>query len=116
MNPTVLQRAIDEATERDPARAAAEYGAQFRSDIESFISRDAVEACISPGIRERPPLTGIRCSAFVDPSAGSADSFTLAVGHKENGAAVLDRIREVKPRIAAPPLRYESWSPARSTW
>ena len=46
MNPTVPQRVIDEATERDPAWAAAEYGAQFRSDVESFVSREAVEACV----------------------------------------------------------------------
>src|SRR6185369_13989238 len=43
MNPTVPQRLIDEAIERDPASAAAEYGAQFRADIASFVSRDAVE-------------------------------------------------------------------------
>src|SRR6476620_11698892 len=47
MNPTVPQRVIDEAMERDPASAAAEYGAEFRSDIESYISREAVESCIS---------------------------------------------------------------------
>jgi hypothetical protein len=34
----------------------------------------------------------------VDPSGGSADSFTLAVGHMEaDGTAVLDCIREVRP-------------------
>jgi len=42
MKPTVPQRVIDSATERDPASAAAEYGAQFRSDVESFVSRVAV--------------------------------------------------------------------------
>ena len=55
MNPTVPQRVIDEATERDPAWAAAEYGAQFRSDVQSFVSREAVEACVSLGVRERAP-------------------------------------------------------------
>ena len=84
MNPTVPQRVIDEATERDPAWAAAEYGAQFRSDVESFVSREAVEACVSLGVRERAPLSGLRYSAFVDPSGGSADSMTLAVGHRED--------------------------------
>ena len=34
MNPTVPQILIDEANARDPASAQAEYGAQFRSDIE----------------------------------------------------------------------------------
>ena len=53
MNPTVPQSVIDEAMERDPASAAAEYGAQFRSDIESFVAREAVEACVDAGVHER---------------------------------------------------------------
>jgi hypothetical protein len=84
MNPTVPQRVIDEATERDPASAAAEYGAQFRSDIESYIAREAVEACVSLGIRERAPVSSVTYAAFVDPSGGSADSMTMAIAHKED--------------------------------
>jgi hypothetical protein len=38
--------------ERDPCSGAAEYGAQFRSDVESFVNRAAVEACVSVGVRE----------------------------------------------------------------
>lgn len=97
MNPSVPQAFIDAAYERDPVSAAAEYGAQFRSDVESFVSREAVEACVSPGIRERVPIAGIRYSAFVDPSGGSADSFTLAIAHKQGDIAILDAIRERKP-------------------
>src|SRR3954451_18664571 len=73
MNPTVPQRVIDEGTERDPASAAAEYGAQFRSDVESFVNREAVEACVSVGVRERAPLREISYLAFCDPSGGNAD-------------------------------------------
>ena len=91
------QRVIDEATERDPAWAAAEYGAQFRSDVQSFVSREAVEACVALGVRERAPLSGLRYSGFVDPSGGSADSMTLAVGHREDTVVVVDAVREVKP-------------------
>ena len=40
MNPSVPQRVIDEAIERDPASADAEYGAEFRTDIEGFVSRE----------------------------------------------------------------------------
>ena len=36
-------------------------------------------------------------SGFVDPSGGSADSFTLAIAHKEGDAVVLDAIRERQP-------------------
>ena len=97
MNPTVAQRVVDEAMDRDPASAAAEYLAQFRSDIESYISRDALEACVTLGCRERPPVSGTQYSGFVDPSGGSADSFTLAIGHRQDNVAVIDALREVKP-------------------
>lgn len=59
-NPSLPQRVVDRAMERDPASAAAEYLAQFRTDIESFVAREAVEACVALGTRERPPVTGTR--------------------------------------------------------
>src|SRR4029077_7754340 len=97
MNPTVPQRVIDGETERDPASAAAEDGAQFRNDVESFVNRAAVETCVSVGVPERPPISGVTYLAFVDPSGGSADSMTLAIGHQEEDVAVLDAIRERRP-------------------
>jgi hypothetical protein len=97
MNPSVPQRIIDEARERDPASAEAEYGAQFRSDVESFVNRAAVEACVSVGVRERQSMSGVSYLAFVDPSGGSGDSMTLAIGHQEDDVAVLDAIRERRP-------------------
>jgi hypothetical protein len=37
------------------------------------------------------------CSAFVDPSGGSSDSFTLAIAHRESdGILVLDCLRETR--------------------
>lgn len=97
MNPTVDQAVIARAYEEDEAAAAAEYGAQFRSDVETFVSREAVEGCIVPGRIELPPVSGVRYEAFVDPSGGSADSFTLAIAHAEKGRRVLDAVRERKP-------------------
>jgi hypothetical protein len=97
MNPTVGQSVIDAAAEQDPASAAAEWLAEFRSDIESFIAREAVEACISYDVRERAPMERTRYYSFFDPSGGSVDSATLAIGHKENDIVVVDVIRERKP-------------------
>jgi hypothetical protein len=95
MNPTVPQRIIDEATETDPDRARAEYGAQFRTDIAAFVDRAVVEACIEPGCYELPYRgAGMRYVAFVDPSGGSSDSMTLAIGHVEGKTVVIDAIRE----------------------
>jgi hypothetical protein len=97
MNPTVPQSVIDEAMEADPASATAEYGAEFRTDVETFVSREAVSACVVPGRHELAPIPGLQYVAFVDPSGGSADSMTLAIGHRDGDRAVLDAVRERRP-------------------
>ena len=97
MNPTVSQNIIDSAFEEDPIAAAAEYGAEFRSDVEAFITQEAVDACIVPGRFELPPVAGTQYIAFVDPSGGSQDSMTLGIAHGESERAVLDLVRERKP-------------------
>jgi hypothetical protein len=98
MNPTVRQSVIDAAYAEDAARAAAEYGAQFRSDVEAFVSREIVQACVSTGVYERPPLAGTSYRAFLDFAGGSgSDSMTLCIGHKHGGNVVIDAIRESKP-------------------
>jgi hypothetical protein len=97
MNPTVAQSVIDTATERDPASVAAEWLAEFRTDIESFVSREAVEACIAFDVRERAPMSSLRYYGFIDPSGGSAESMTLAIGHRENDVVIIDALRERKP-------------------
>lgn len=73
---------------------AAEYLAEFRTDVENCVSLDAVKACIVPGMHERQPLRQWRYHAFVDPSGGSNDSMTLAIAHKEGNTIVLDMVRE----------------------
>ena len=89
---------IAEMYAEDPDRAAAEFGAQFRTDIVAFITREAIEDVVAGGIRELPPGGGITYAGFVDPSGGSADSFTLAIAHMEaDGTATLDALREVRP-------------------
>jgi hypothetical protein len=97
MNPTVAQSVIDQAADRDPASAAAEWLAEFRSDIEGFVTREAVEACMTLDVRERAPMQSVRYYAFADPSGGRADSMTLAIGHREKDVVVVDALRERKP-------------------
>ena len=97
MNPTVPERVIAEAAERDPAAAAAEYGAEFRTEVETFAAREAIEACTVAGRYELPPAPGARYHAFIDPSGGSADSMTVAIAHAAGDIAVLDAVREVRP-------------------
>lgn len=98
MNPTVPQAVIDEAYEEDPAAAAAEYGAEFRADVETFVSREVVDTAVVPGRYELPPMQGVTYHAFVDPSGGSSDSMTLAIAHRDrDDRGILDAVREVKP-------------------
>ncbi len=97
-NPLFSQGVIDRAMQRDPAAAAAEYGAVFRSDLEEYVRRSAVEAVVSSGVYERAPRPGVRYGGFCDASGGSVDAMTLAVGHlDENRIAVLDCLRRVVP-------------------
>lgn len=95
INPCLDAKFVKRKYEEDPARAASEYGAEFRSDLESFISREAVEARVQPGLREQAPLSAFRYQAFVDSSGGSRDSFTLAIAHRTGeGTLALDAVRE----------------------
>ena len=57
-----------------------------------------MEAVIADGMIELPPAAGIVYAAFCDPSGGSADSMTVAIGHMgSDGIAVLDAVRERRP-------------------
>ena len=102
MNATVPQGYIDAHYADDPAKAAAEYGAQFRTDVETFISREVVEAAVVAGRHELPRVPGVLYTGATDPSGGSNDSMTLSIDHVETDAAgvrrsVLDVVREVRP-------------------
>ncbi len=79
-NNEYLAEEIEVAYVDDPASAAAEYGAQFRTDIEAFVSIEAVRACTPTGATEILPEDGKRYQAFVDVSGGGADAMTLAIG------------------------------------
>ena len=102
LNPTLDKSIIDRALEDDPSAASAEWLAEFRTDIESFVSREAVDAVTVGGRFELPYASGARYTAFCDPAGGSGqDSMTLAISHAvKNGdkaIAVLDAVREIKP-------------------
>ena len=98
MNPTIAAEAVAKEYADDPASAAAEWGGEFRGDLEALFSVDAVRACVVPGRYELPPVPGLGYVACLDPSGGSADSFTLAIAHRDpDGTPVLDCLREVRP-------------------
>ena len=68
MHPGLPQSIVDEAEAEDPASAAAEYGGQFRTDIETFVSREALDAVVVPGRHELPKVTGTRYAGEPSPS------------------------------------------------
>jgi hypothetical protein len=87
LNPVVDKAEIARAYQEDPQAAASEWGAEFRSDLESFVSVEAVDKCVQKHVTELPPVHGQPYSAFIDVSGGSSDSFTLAVGFATGGNA-----------------------------
>jgi hypothetical protein len=107
MNPTVPEEIIAEAYEADPASANAEYGAEFRSDVETFVSIEVVQGVLMHGRLELPPGPGIY-HAFCDPSGGSSDSMTLAITHRQSdGITVLDAVRELKAPFSPESVVHE---------
>ena len=100
MNPTVAREGefIAGQFARDPAWARGEFGAEWRDDIESFVSLDAVRSCVQAGVRERPFQQRYLYHGFVDVAGGSgADSYTFCIAHKEGSRVAIDATREVKP-------------------
>jgi hypothetical protein len=109
LNPSYEQAKIDREYERDAAYAAAEYGGEFRTDVESFLRQEAIEQCVRAGVYERPYEPRHRYVGFVDPSGGSGDSFTVAIAHKEGETSVIDVMRERKAPCE-PPAVVEEFS------
>jgi len=98
LNPSLPQEEIDRELEKDPTRNRAEYLSEWRSDVEGFIPRDVVEACVADYI-ELPPNPGHCYRCFVDAASGvpEGDSFAITVSHKLGDRVVTDCVRECRP-------------------
>jgi hypothetical protein len=114
MNPSVPQSVIDDALEKDAAEASAEYLAEFRNDVESFIAREVVDAATVAGRTVLPRIDGVSHVAFVDPSGGSSDSMTLSIAHMEGQRAVLDCVIERRPPFSPDSVTAEFAATIRS--
>jgi hypothetical protein len=97
LNPTFAQEIVDAALAADPVAAASEYLAEFRSDLQAALDPAWIDQATD---HDRPvelqPQPRLGYVAHCDPSGGKADSFALAVAHRENDAVVLDLAREVR--------------------
>jgi hypothetical protein len=98
LNSSLPQRVVERALEKDRARGSAEYLAEFRTDVEGYVALEVVEACVGD-YREQQPAAESSYAAFVDPSGGSEDSFTLAISHRDysRDTVMIDAVREVRP-------------------
>jgi hypothetical protein len=97
MNPNITQQFVDDAMAEDAEAARSEYLAEWREDIEQAFSLESIESCVISGRTDLLPAQGITYSAFVDPSGGSHDQFTLAVGHRKGDVAIVDLVKAFPP-------------------
>ena len=96
LNPTLDQKIIDAAMARDPQVARAEWLAEWRDDVSTFLPREIIDAAVDIGVTVRPPTPGVRYIAFADPSGGVGDSFTCGVAHAEGDTVLLDCLVEIQ--------------------
>jgi hypothetical protein len=99
LNPSLPQRVVDRALEKDRTRATAEYLAEFRTDVEGFVALEVVESCVG-GHREMLPAAGVSYFGFIDPAGGSGpNAMTLAIAHKArlDDRIIIDAVREMRP-------------------
>jgi hypothetical protein len=97
MNNTISQEFINEEIERDPDAARSEYFAEFRDDIEAAFSLESIESCVIPGRSDLLPSHALNYSAFVDPSGGRRDQFTVAIAHRRGESAIIDCVKAWAP-------------------
>lgn len=96
MNPTFDARVIERALEDDYEKARAEYFAEFRKDITSPFDPEDIEDVTVKGRKMLSPNPATQYRAFVDPTGGKNDSYTLGIAHGDNGKVVVDRLEEVR--------------------
>jgi len=98
MNPGADRKFLDRERQKDPVSFAAEYGGEFRTDLESYISPERVEAATVKGRTILLYEPGRSYHAFMDPAGGSGgDSLSLAIARWERNHAVICRIAEWRP-------------------
>jgi hypothetical protein len=92
MNPSFHTPLLQRLFRRDAVAARAEFDSEFRDDLATYISLEALKAA---AVRQ-PVLANTKhsCTAFCDPSGGRSDAMTLAIAHTEGDKIVVDRVEE----------------------
>lgn len=93
---------LEQQFRRDPVAYRAEYEAEFRTDLEAYISIEVLGAVTVKGQRSLPYEPETPHYAFMDPAGGGGgDSMTLAVARREGNKSVICRIAEWRPPFDA---------------
>jgi hypothetical protein len=92
-NPLLDTATIEQQRASDPALAASEWDAEFRSDICQLFD----DAMVDGAIDESRPLAlprqaGVIYRSFVDCGGNGSSSFSVAVGHTEDGKLIIDTV------------------------
>jgi Phage Terminase len=94
-NPSLDDAVIDAQRAADPTSASAEWDAEFRADIATFLDDELIDRAVEHDRPlELPPAEGVVYQAFTDPSGGvGSDSYTVAIGHKAGDRLITDVCR-----------------------
>ena len=96
LNPTLDEKHIEGELKKDPSSGRAEWLAEWREDIEDFLSLEQIQAVVAPR-GELPPEPHLQYRGFTDPSGGRADAFALGIGHKDGEHQVVDFLKAWDP-------------------
>jgi len=81
----------------DPEAYRSEVEGEFRTGASTFFDPQCLEACVAVGRHDIAPLEKLAYRAFVDPSGGSKDDFSIAIGHADGERTVVDLVRGWTP-------------------
>jgi hypothetical protein len=96
MNSSVSQSIVDASLAEDASSGAAEWLAEFRQGVSSYLDEATLSAAVDYDRRspELPPQRDLRYRAFVDAASGSGDShYTCAIGYRKDGRFVISALR-----------------------
>jgi hypothetical protein len=96
-NPLLTEQSVQQALKDDPEGAKAEWEAEFRADLQTFLDEHLITSAIDYSRPLELPPRAFRYVGFVDPSGGRHDAYTLCIGHKEGDGFVADVMRGVRP-------------------
>jgi hypothetical protein len=96
MNPTLDEKLIEKSIAEDPEAGRAEWLAEWRQDLSSFLDLELIERAVVPGRYELPPMAGVRYAAFCDPSGGRGDAMTLSICHVDENEKIIQDVLLIK--------------------